>query len=309
MAQTPMARERLFAPREQIARLEGKQKTAMITARQRASAEGAGTAERQKNRLPFGVTMLDEAVDGGLPLDGLSEIRAQCLRDATASVGFGLALATLIQKKTDLAPVLWITDRVTSMEAGLPYAPGLKDFGLEPDLFFHGAARKLDEALWLAETAVQSGAFAAVLLEVKGNPVHFGLTESRRLNLRAKAAGRPVLLLRQAGEEEASSAVLRFLVEPAPAQHRHLPDGTMLGGSIGNPVFRLTLEKSRNPAPLSLILEWNPNARQFFPVSKPDRARPSRKPAAHSGHHLPTPANRQDRPSEMGTVLAFDQAS
>jgi len=246
-----------------------------------------------------------------LPLDGLSEIRSQCLRDATASAGFALALSALIQKQAadDLAPILWITDRVTSMEAGVPYALGLKDFGLDPKRFLHAAPRKLDEALWLAETAMESGAFAVTLLEVKGNPAHFGLTESRRLGLRAKAAGRPLFLMRQSGEEEASSAALRFLVEPAPAAIRLLPDRSMLGGSIGNPVFRLTLEKSRNPAPLSLILEWNPHDRQFSPAREPEHARPPLKRAAHSGPRLPASANRPDRSAEMGPVLAFDQAS
>lgn len=310
MVQAPMARERLFALREEIARLEGKPVPAMAAARQEALAERGG-AGKEKHRLPLGVTALDEALDGGLPLDGLSEIRSQCLRDATASAGFALALSALIQKQAadDLAPILWITDRVTSMEAGVPYALGLKDFGLDPKRFLHAAPRKLDEALWLAETAMESGAFAVTLLEVKGNPAHFGLTESRRLGLRAKAAGRPLFLMRQSGEEEASSAALRFLVEPAPAAIRLLPDRSMLGGSIGNPVFRLTLEKSRNPAPLSLILEWNPHDRQFSPAREPEHARPPLKRAAHSGPRLPASANRPDRSAEMGPVLAFDQAS
>jgi protein ImuA len=309
MAQTPMARERLFALREQIARLEGKPVPAMAAARQEALAE-RGSTDKEKHSLPLGVTRLDEALEGGVPLDGLSEIRSHCLRDATVSAGFALALSALMQKQAaDPAPILWIADRVTAMEAGVPYPVGLKDYGLDPERFLHAAPRKLDEALWLAETAVESGAFAVTLLEVKGNPANFGLTESRRLSLRAKAAGRPLFLLRQSGEEEASSASFRFLVEPAPAAIRLLPDRSMLGGSIGNPVFRLTLEKSRNPAPLSLILEWNPHDRQFFPAREPERAWSPLKRAAHSRPRLSASFNRPDRPQEMGPVLAFDQAS
>lgn len=310
MVQAPMAREQLFALREEIARLEGKPVPAMTAARQEALAERGGRG-KEKPRLPLGVTMLDEALEGGVPLDGLSEIRSSCLRDATASAGFALALSALMQKQAaaDATPILWIADRVTSMETGVPYALGLKDFGLDPQRFLHAAPRKLDEALWLAETAVESGAFAVTLLEVKGNPAHFGLTESRRLSLRARAAGRPLLLLRQSGEEEASSTAFRFLVEPAPAAIRLLPDRSMLGGSIGHPVFRLTLEKSRNPAPLSLILEWNPHDRQFFPAREPEYARPPLKRTAHPGSRLSASLNRPDRPQEMGSVLAFDQAS
>jgi protein ImuA len=138
---------------------------------------------------------------------------------------------------------------------------------------------------------------------------HFGLTESRRLGLRAKASGRPLFLLRQSGEEEASSAIFRFLAEPAPAQARPLPDGSMLGGSIGNPVFRLTLEKSRNPAPLSLLLEWNPHDRRFFPVRQSADTRFPDERAAHSGAELPASADRPDRTEEVGSLLAFARSS
>jgi len=312
MAQTPMARERLFALREQIARLEGSPVAAAH--RDAADAEGglkgAGLkGEGERPRLSFQVPLLDEALDGGLPLDGLSELRSPSLRDAAAT-GFALALAALLQNgAADRSPVLWISDRVTAMEQGLPYALGLKDIGLEPALFLHAVPRRLEDALWLAESAIESGAFLVSILEVRGNPAHFGLTESRRLSLRAKAAGRPLLLLRQAGEEEASSAAYRLLVEPAPSTSRFLPDGSMLGGSIGNPVFRLTLEKSRNPAPLSLALEWNSHDRQFLLARGPDDIRLADPFATHPGARLPASSHRPDRPPAMGPVLAFDRAS
>ncbi len=309
MVQTPMTRERLFALREEISRLEG---NSIATARQQALAGESGHAkQRESHCLPLGVPELDHALEGGLPLNGMSEIRSQLMRDATAATGFALALAALLQRKSDedRAPVLWISDTVTSMETGIPYALGLADFGMKPERFLHAAPRRLEEALWLAETAVESGAFSVSILEVKGNPAHFGLTESRRLGLRAKAAGRPLLLLRQSGEEEASSAPFRFLVEPAPATSRFLPDRSMLGGSIGNPVFRLTLEKSRNPAPVSLLLEWNPHDRQFSPIREPEHARSARKLPAHSGSRLPASANRPDLPQELGVALALERAS
>jgi protein ImuA len=193
------------------------------------------------------------------------------------------------------------------MEAGLPYAIGIGDFGLEPTAFLQASPRKLEDALWLAEAALASAAFAVVILEVRGNPARFGLTESRRLALRAKAAERPLFLLRQGGEEEASSALFRFSVEPAPAQARPLPDGSVLGGSIGHPAFRLTLEKSRNPAPLSITLEWNAHDRRFALV--PDAQHPALpgEHAAHSGADLSASAHRPDRPQALGPVLAFDR--
>ncbi|KQV73049.1 hypothetical protein [Rhizobium sp. Root1220] len=316
MAQSAVTRERLFALRETIAKLEGKPAPALAAAESQALGETDLGGEEAENalRLPLGIPALDEVMDGGVPLDGLTEIRTQLLRHAGSSSGFVLALAAMLQRQDEEnghrpLPILWISDRVASMEAGRPYAVGLQDFGLRPGLFMHATPRKLEDALWLAETAIESGVFPATIFEVRGNPKSFGLTESRRLNLRAKTSRRPLFLLRQAGEEEASSAFFRFLAEPAPAKARLLPGGSMLGGSIGNPIFRLTLEKSRNPAPLSLLLEWNPHDRRFFPVRQSADTRFPAERAAHSGAKLPAPANRSDRQEEMGPFLAFARSS
>jgi protein ImuA len=312
MAEHATAQETLFALREQIARLEGKSLPALAAAEQADSAadpEGRKTRGSQP-RLPFGVTPMDTALEGGLPLDGITEIRSLLMGDAGAASGFALSLASHLKaRQPSEAPVLWIGDVVSTQEAGGPYSVGLKQFGLSPRDVLYASPRKLDDALWLAETAVASGAVVATLLEIRGNPRHFGLTESRRLGLRAKAAGRPLFVLRHAGEEEASSASFRFLVEPAPAAHRHLPDGSMLGGSIGHPVFKLTLEKSRNPAPLSLLLEWNPHDRQFSLGRDAGEAFSFRNPPAHPGARLPASADRQDRAPALGTVMAFERAS
>ncbi|MCM2500395.1 ImuA family protein, partial [Neorhizobium galegae] len=306
------AQEALFALREQIARLEGKSLPALAAAEQADSAadpEGR-TSKKNPPRLPFGITQMDTALEGGLPLDGITEIRSLLMGDAGAASGFALSLASHLKaRQPSEAPVLWIGDVVSTQEAGIPYSVGLKQFGLSPRDVLYASPRKLDDALWLAETAVASGAVVATILEIRGNPRHFGLTESRRLGLRAKAAGRPLFLVRHAGEEEASSASFRFLVEPAPAAHRHLADGSLLGGSIGHPVFKLTLEKSRNPAPLSLLLEWNPHDRQFSLGQDTGEAFSFRNPPAHPGARLPASGDRQDRAPALGDVVALERAS
>jgi len=313
MAQTALARERLFTLRETIARLEGKSAPALAAAEREALSEGRERRQgRIPPRLPFGVEQFDDALEGGLQLDAITEFRAASSCDAAAS-GLAMAIAARLQKQEEetsrLLPLLWIGDVVGTLEAGRPYAPGLRDFGLKPERFFHAAPRKLEDALWLAEAAIESAAFSAVVFEVRGNPLHFGLTESRRLSLRARAVQRPLFLLRQAGEEEASSAAFRLHVEPAPSDLRPLPDGSKLSGSIGNPIFRLTLEKSRNPAPLSFLLEWNPHEREFLPVNEPSFARPPGEQSAHSVAQLSASANGPHRPQAMGAVLAFERAS
>lgn len=316
MARHATAQERLFALRETIAKLEGKTVPAMAAAEQTKAAQHPEKVGKGSRRLSLGVPDVDAALDGGLPLDGMTEIRTDYFRDAGAATGLILALAARLQSDARekagtepcAEPVLWIGDASSVQEAGLPYAVGFTQFGLSPHQFLYARPRKLEEALWIAETALASRALAATVLETKGNPANFGLTESRRLVLRAKAARRPLFLLRHIGEEEASSATFRFRIEQAPASERRLPDGTTLGGSIGHPVFRLILEKSRNPAPLSFILEWNPRDRQFS-LAEPSILPVDLAAPAHPVDRLSASADRPDRPAEMGTLVAFDRAS
>lgn len=317
MAGKAVAQETVFALRETIARMEGRDIRTFDASDDRA--EEILGAQEKRCRLSFDIDALDGALDGGLPLDGLTEIRSSAMKDAGAASAFALAIASLLQKRgTGLSachpgenelPILWIADRLAVLEAGMPYALGLQDFGMAPETFLHARPRKLEDALWLAEAAVASGAFAMTILEVSGNPKHFGLTESRRLSLRARASGRHLVILRQAGEQEASSADFRFLIETAPAANRYLADGTMLGGSIGHSVFRLTLERSRNPVLLSLSLEWNSHDRRFSAASAPAKPAVANRPPAHSGARLSASVDRQGAPEKMGTRLAFHRAS
>jgi len=306
MAKHARAQERLIALRETIAKLEGK--TPTLVAEKQPRVRGTTCPFPLTGRVSLGVAEMDAALEGGLPLDAMTEIRTSAMRDAGAGSGVVLALASLVQRQAHIPALLWISDRFSSGEAGLPYPVGLAQYGLKVEHFLHAIPRKLEEALWLAETATASGALAATILEIRGNPSSFGLSESRRLSLRAKSARRPILLLRHAGEEEASSAAFRFHAEPGPASERVLPNGAMLGGSIGFPVFHLTLEKSRNPAPLALTLEWNSRDRQFS-LARPEPARLSVNGATHPGAGLPASADRPDRAPAVGRLLAFDRAS
>lgn len=305
MAKEAAAQEKLFALREQIARLEGRNLPAIAA----AQMEEFAVQSNDEERLSFDIPALDDALSGGLPLDSITEIRSGSFYDAGAATGFALSLVSLMRAcKVALGPMLWITDSFSACEMGIPYAGGIKQFGVDSQTIFHASPRRLEDALWLAEGALESKAFIATIFEIHGNPKSFGLVESRRLNLRAKAAGRPLFLLRHAGAEEASSASFRMFVEPAQALERPLPDGSMLGGSIGHPVFNIILEKSRNPAPLSFRLEWNLHDRQFHLVRDPSKSSFHKWPA-HSGTPLSISADRQDLPKALGSVVAFERAS
>jgi protein ImuA len=316
-----MAREVLCALRGEITRLESEKSTVLAA---RAVKAGWGASVRRDDSLiKTAVADFDVALDGGLQRAALHEIRSEATRDNGAASGFALALArlTLAPQRSERR-VLWIADPLGQLETGMPYAPGLSGFGLLPGQLVWAAPKHLKHALMLAEAAISVSAFAAVILEIYGNPSHFGLTESRRLHLRAKAFGRPLFLLRERGEEEASSATVRFRIRPAPAMSRPLYGSELYAAGIGNPVFRVALEKSRHPVSREFLMEWNANDSQFHEVhpersilpgrsaSLPERnAVLPRRGSADSGALLPIPFDRQDRAAEMGPIVALPRAS
>ena len=282
MGATALAQERLFALREAIARIEGKPLSGGLepVAEPCAGRSHGGPPVRGRK-----ATGLENLLPEGFPKGAMVEARGAQFRDAGAVSGFGLGLCLSARPARPNQRILWIGDRFVARETGLPYAPGL------------------------ADAALSCGAFSAVMLEVGGNPRGFGLTESRRLSLKAKSTGGFLLLVRQGGEEEASSASLRLLVEPAPAAARLLPDGSMLGGSIGHSVFRLVPEKSRLGAHPELILEWNRHDRQFYPATPVHAgARPVFRPA-RPGALATAPVDRPAGAPALGAVVAFDRAS
>lgn len=306
MAGHAMPRQEIFALRQAIARIEGKSlHAARMAAQEQEMSEGGLAADtRSLSERPEPEGILQEALQPG----AMTEIRTGRLGEAGAASGFALALA-LSRPAASAGRHLVIGDPQVVREAGLPYAPGLGDFGFGPQQFIHALPRRLEDALWLADAALASRAFTTVLLEIHGNPRRFGLTESRRLGLKTRATDGLLLLIRHAGEEEASSASLRLKVEPAPAAARRLTDGSMLGGSIGNPVFRVLSEKSRFPAPCEFFLEWNPHERRLSPVLASDTARPFHGGPPHPGALLPAAGDRSAGAQALGHVLAFERAS
>ncbi len=318
MVQTAMARERLSALRETIFRLENENVPALLKGTRKGATAGFEETVEEEfagvsgDVLPLGIAAFDGVLQGGLPLAGLTEVRAGETRDAGAAMGFVLALAVLCQTGNRTragSPVLWICLGMAASEAGHPYGRGLEAYGLDISRCIFSSPRTLFDALWIAEAALSVPAFSAIILEVRGNPAHFGLNESRRLHVRARAGKMPIFLLRQAGEEEASSAHFRFLVAPAPAAGRLLPDGSILPGSIGNPVFRIAIEKSRLFAPPEFLMEWSSHARRFRHPVPETAASPAKQQPAYSVAELSTSPGGPGSADEVGRVMAFHKAS
>ena len=328
MAMSAVARDTVFALRRQIAKIEG-----TLPERLQApagSAPGAipgkvrsgfpsGIAEKQipvdavgsditivrrglavasaDAFLRTGIERLDTALGGGLPKAALSEIHGLETRDAGAVAGFALSLTSLIAGKQSL-PILWIGTTEIFREAGFPYASGLNAlFGIEPGQLLFSEAPKLLDALWIAEEAARMTAFAAVILEIRGSPQRLDLTATRRLHARAQNAGRPVFLLRQAGEAEPTAAPVRLIASAAPAASRETVAGP-LAGSIGRPAFTVDIGKSRTALPGQFTLEWNPDEHAFAERSLQEGA-------TNSLAMVPLSLRGADPAPASGAVLAF----
>ncbi len=272
MATSAVAREAVSALRREIARIEGTLAERLEPAGAAGSASaGAGIVLRRQGAadgmaglLPTGASGLDAALGGGLPHAALVEIHGRETRDAGAVAGFALALVALARRQAKVkAPLLWVAAGETFPEAGSPYAPGiLHRFGLPPDALLLAQGRRLEDALWVAEEAAALGALSAVLLEVRGRAPRLDLTATRRLHRRTQAAGRPLYLLRHAGEPAPTAAPVRLVVSAAPAAKRETLSGT-LAGSIGPPAFTVAVSRSRLGMPATFTLDWNDNECAF----------------------------------------------
>lgn len=317
MAMTAVARETVFSLRRQIAKIEGtlpERLAAPAGARPGARADtdvSAGIAPERTPELTIlrrgvaaalpdallriGVERLDTALSGGLPKAALNEIHGLETRDAGAVAGFALSLTSLILKQEPHLPVLWIGTSEIFREAGFPYARGLHGlFGIEPEQLLFSEAPKLVDALWIAEEAARMTALAAVILEIRGSPQRLDLTATRRLHARAQNAGRPVLLLRQAGGPEPTAAPVRLIVSAAPAASRDTIAGP-LAGSIGRPAFTVSIGKSRTALPGQFTLEWNPDEHAFE----------ERERATNPVAVVPASGRRTHPAPASGAVLAF----
>lgn len=241
------------------------------------------------NLIQTGAASFDAALGGGLQAAALTELRTDETRHAAALFGFALCLAVTIRPD---APLLWLSADASGRETGLPYLPGICGLaGVAPGSLFTGLGRTVHDTLWIAEEAAASGAFAAVILELRGNLKALGLDQTRRLQRRATLSGRPLLLLRVAGVAEPTAAPVRLAIAPAPSVPRRTRDGP-LEGSIGAPAFRVAVEKARAPSHHPFVLEWNPNELLF---------------TGRQADSLPRPAasaDRPDRPPALGPRVA-----
>lgn len=281
--------------RRRIAEIERRAAETVVLPPAPHSAGSSGEKEDRGDRrpavVPFAIPRIDRALGGGLRRAALHEIRSSESRNVAAATGFATALLARL-RHDDARPILWIVESAAAHDAGMPYAAGLRRFGLSAaGLILVRVANPID-ALWVFEEGLRCRGLSAVLAEIAGNPRQLDLTASRRLTLRAREHGVMGLLLHQTDRIEPGAAATRWLVAPRPAVvTENYPSG------IGDPAWRLTLERNRFGTTGVFDVEWN-HERGTFAAAP-----------AHSVPVAPLSFDRPLAPPDIGEVVALRRAS
>lgn len=214
-----------------------------------------GAGGRAGKVLSFGLDELDGAFpDGGLPLGCLHEIAGS--ESGSPSAFAALLLARLAEGRPG-GRVLWI------LRGRDLHAAGLVSYGLTPGRLIALRAERQADALWAMEEALRCNALSAVLAELDG----IDMIASRRLQLAAESSGVTGFLLGgflrgegrgQGGRATGSSvAVTRWRIGPAPSRPVPLAGGAV---GLGEPRWRVALERCRGGRPGDWLLEWRDGA-------------------------------------------------
>jgi protein ImuA len=229
----------------------------------------------------------------------LHEVFADEHRQSGTALGFTLGLARSLIAQNRQA-LIYLQLSAEAQEIGLPYGLGFSNYGLTPDTLVIGRIGAVPELLWALEEALACRAVAGVIVDLASHAKALDFTVSRRISLRAAAAGTSAFLIRYGMGREASAARLRWHVKPAVSAGQPFD-----ANAPGNPRFAVEIEKLRLGQELGnalkteqhhLTLDWTENG--FVSVDPRNRQRPLaplRRPTAPPG---PQPAALGDRLSE-----------
>ena len=228
------------------------------------SGAALGGEKRSDALLSLGAP--DVALKGGLGLGELHELAPLAPFHSGASLGFALALSTLVPRE---GPVVWVQQDFAALETGALYGLGCDLFGLASSRLLVVRTATPRDTLWAMEEAVKTSGIAAVIGELAQDGQAADLTATRRLSLAAQQGGGLCLLLRQQEFSQPSAAATRWIVAATPGA----TDGF---GGLGRTAFRLSLTKNRRGPCGSWVLQWDHHAKRFLPALSVAVAAPSR---------------------------------
>ena len=202
--------------------------------------------------LPLGLKTIDSALPGGgLTRGALHEFLGVGPADGAATAFLAFVLGKLLA--TTEGPALWVTFRDDL------FPPGLLSFGCPPHRLLLARCQTASEALWAMEEGLRCPALAGVA----GNADPLSFTWTRRLQLAAIRARRPLFLSRHhAASSEASAAVTRWHVASTPSM-------AAAGLGPGAPCWRLDLIRCRGGTPRSWTVRFDPMHAALARISNP----------------------------------------
>ena len=195
---------------------------------------------RPSTGVSSGIAGIDACLHSGLAFGALHEVAAADFRAVPGAWGFLLALMTSIERQ---GVVVW---PLVCGAFGIPYAPGIKSFGLDPRDFLIVRCRREHDAAWAMEEALRIGAGAVVGMRTRD----MDLTASRRLQLAAQHSGTPAFLLRAHDDREPSAAVSRWRIAS-------MPGGRDRFGLSGEPRWRVALDYAKGGRCGEWVVEWS----------------------------------------------------
>lgn len=200
-----------------------------------------------------GVAELDAHLGGGLRKETVHEVFAAETGHSQAADGFALGLALRSEPKS----LVWVMQTRAFSEVGIPYGPGVEDWGLETRSLVLVTVRDPAHLLSAGEEALGSGAADAVLLSAWGDAPAFTLTASRRLALAATRGRSTGFFVRAAACPAPSAAETRWRVRAASST-------PLAAQAPGLPALAVELLCNRSGAPSGeWIVEWDREARTF----------------------------------------------
>lgn len=174
-----------------------------------------------------------------------------------AGLGFWLARLGSSEGPRERLAAL-VAPRTWSRERGRWLARGALRFGVAPERLLVVRPRTEAETLWALEEVLRSGAVDLAI----GAPAGASLTQTRRLDMAARASGATAALLRVCPDAAApwplSAARRRWRVTALPSgPHPWDPRAP------GAPRWRAELARRRDGPPGSWDLEWNDETRRL----------------------------------------------
>ncbi|WP_167766918.1 ImuA family protein [Jannaschia formosa] len=158
-----------------------------------------------------------------------------------AATGFVLAQLDAMGRE---GPILWVQDRLSMQEGGLPCLQGVAEVLGRQVPLLHVAAKDAAQALWAMEEGLECAALSAVIGEVWGAPRALDFTATKRLSLRAARSGVPLWLLRTDAAPGLSVAPDRWRLASAPSAAHPLD-----AEAPGRAFWRAELFRSRRARP------------------------------------------------------------